>query len=98
MQAKNIEAAKAILSQQTKGSEKWGVLEHLYCITKVLLPIIEAETGELDADSRKALGTALRAALKEDGLGGNASQFRQALVKEALLPKTEGAVIAGYDE
>ncbi len=96
MKDTNQKAAEAILNQQS-GAKKWGVTEHLYCMTKVLIPLIEAETGALDDESRKGLAAVLRAALKEDGLGGNASQFRQALVKAKLIEASTTETVAGYE-
>jgi hypothetical protein len=94
MNAKNLAAAQAILDQQSRPA--WGVPEHIALISNICLAAFESEQGELDADERKAVKAAIRRAIADDGVAGNASQFRQLLVKEGKLPKSDAAV-ASYE-
>jgi hypothetical protein len=84
MTASNKQVAESILAKQS-GAKKWGVAEHCAAIA-IRLGQIMAE-HELDEADIAKVRTALFSALQTDGLGGNASQFRQSLQAEGLIPK-----------
>lgn len=80
------DAAKAVVMDEVKfilGKQKekgatpsWGTKEHNATITRVAIACGLDEASKAD----------FMACLLQMGLGGNASQFRQALVKEKMLP------------
>jgi hypothetical protein len=97
MKEANISAAKAILAQQGE-TKKWGTQEHTALIVNVALSAFESEQGEIkDPAERKAIKTALRLAFADDGVAGNASQFRQGLAKLDLVPKSADVALTSYE-
>lgn len=97
MKQANIDAAKSILAQQGE-TKKWGAEEHLAMLANLALAAFEQEQGPItDPDERKAVKRALRVALRDDGVSGNASQFRQGLAKLDLIPKSAEATLAQYE-
>jgi hypothetical protein len=97
MKDSNKAAALVILNQQ-KGTKKWGATEHLYMIANIVAEVVEAEQGAMTPDEKRDLKKAIRARLEDDGVAGNSSQFRQALVKAELLTATETKVVEGYED
>jgi hypothetical protein len=96
MKDQNIAAAKAILAQQGE-PKKWGAQEHVAMLANIALAAFQSEQGVLPPDEQKAVKTALRAAFADDGVAGNASQFRQGLAKLDLVPKSADAVLTSYE-
>ena len=92
MTESNLKAAKAILDQQGE-AKKWGQTEHLYMLAAIAVAAIAEEQG-MDADEIKAAKAAVRKALTDDGVAGNASQFRQGLVKAKLIPASAESLAA----
>lgn len=82
---------KAILEKQGKeaGKGEWGVDEHLELIFKV------AQDCGMDAEARGDF----RAMLKQAGLGGNQSQFRQSKFLKGLIPEQakRATLLSKYD-
>lgn len=94
MNAENQTAGKRIIdAQAAKGvSPKWGVVEHCAMLQNRLFDILTANGCKLPQDDAKlaALKKVIRGELAIDGLGCNASQFRQNLFK-ALKIETAAA-------
>lgn len=72
-----VEAVNEILSQQGEKKE-WGISEHLALICKVAQASTSIEKAEF-ADFKMLL--------RQAGLGGNQSQFRQSKFLKDKLPK-----------
>lgn len=96
MKESNITAAKAILAQQG-ATKQWGQREHVALLANIIMGVITAELGHLDDADPKRIKAAIRLALADDGVAGNASQFRQGLAKLDLVPKAASPDLAQYD-
>jgi hypothetical protein len=102
-------AEKICIAQGALASRKWGTLEHNSALRNVACEALRRANAEAGKDGKPLLADAALAPLlaafrpifmtscEADGMGGNASQFRQRLVEHALLPKSTAAEIKGYD-
>lgn len=105
LNSRNATAAKAILAKQE--TPAWGVLEHsaaVWAVVKACLIAANAEKEEIvDGEGLDNLLKAARPMFIEsahaDGLGGNASQFRQRLAEHGLIPANKTEALADqYDD